>query len=168
MQVVLTDENEYTPSTAGVLTLVKGKKYIFSCWVKRVNEDFSDNLGNFYYFLVGTYARSIEKTPLVEGWQRLEFSFTAPEQGTTTNIGIQALPPQATYFDDIRIIPFNASMKSYVYNPINYRLVAELDDNNYATFYNYDEEGILVQVKKETERGIMTLKTTRQNMKGRN
>ena len=46
--------------------------------------------------------------------------------------------------------------------------MAELDENNYATFYNYDEEGILVQVKKETERGIMTIKTTRQNLKKNN
>ena len=68
------------------------------------------------------------------------------------------------YFDDIRITPFNSVFKSYVYDPGTYRLIADLDDNNFATFYNYDEEGILVQIKKETEKGIQTIKTTRQNL----
>ena len=54
-------------------------------------------------------------------------------------------------------------MKSYVYDPINMRLVAELDERNYATMYEYDEEGKLVRVKKETERGIMTIKENRNN-----
>jgi hypothetical protein len=52
-------------------------------------------------------------------------------------------------------------MKSYVYNPVNLRLMAEMDENNYATFYEYDDEGTLIRVKKETERGIMTIKETR-------
>ncbi len=38
-------------------------------------------------------------------------------------------------------------MKSYVYDPINLRLVAELDANNYATFYEYDAEGGLIRTK---------------------
>jgi hypothetical protein len=54
-------------------------------------------------------------------------------------------------------------MKSYVYDPKTLRLVAELDDENYATFYEYDEEGVLVRVKRETERGIMTLREARQS-----
>ncbi len=65
------------------------------------------------------------------------------------------------YFDDIRIQPFNANMKSYVYDPINLRLVAELDPNNYATFYEYDAEGTLIRTKAETQEGIKTVNETR-------
>jgi hypothetical protein len=65
------------------------------------------------------------------------------------------------YFDDIRIHPFNADMKTYVYDPQTLRLMAELDENNYATFYNYDEEGQLIRVKKETVQGVKTIKETR-------
>lgn len=54
-------------------------------------------------------------------------------------------------------------MKSYVYDPLTLRLTAELDEQNYATFYEYDEEGALIRVKKETERGIMTIKESRNN-----
>jgi hypothetical protein len=52
-------------------------------------------------------------------------------------------------------------MKSYVYNSIDLRYMAELDENNYATFYEYDEDGALIRVKKETERGIMTIQENR-------
>jgi hypothetical protein len=65
------------------------------------------------------------------------------------------------FFDDIRLHPFNANMKSFVYSPINLRLLAELDENNYATFYEYDDEGTLIRVKKETERGVKTIKESR-------
>jgi len=65
--------------------------------------------------------------------------------------------------DDIRVHPFNANMKSFVYDPVTLRLMAELDENNYATYYEYDDEGNLMRQKKETERGIMTIKETRQN-----
>jgi hypothetical protein len=41
--------------------------------------------------------------------------------------------------------------------------MAELDENNYSTFYEYDDEGNLMRLKKETERGIMTIKETRQH-----
>jgi hypothetical protein len=43
--------------------------------------------------------------------------------------------------------------------------MAELDDRNYATFYEYDEEGTLVRVKKETEKGIYTIKESRSGLK---
>jgi len=52
-------------------------------------------------------------------------------------------------------------MKSFVYNPVNLRLMAEQDENNYSTFYEYDDDGTLIRVKKETERGIQTIKETR-------
>lgn len=66
-----------------------------------------------------------------------------------------------SYFDDLRVHPYYSNMKSFVYDPVSLRLMAELDENNYATFYEYDDDGTLIRVKKETERGIMTIKETR-------
>ena len=68
---------------------------------------------------------------------------------------------QKVYFDDIRIHPFNGEMVSYVYDPVSLRLVAQLDQNNYASFYEYDEDGTLVRKKEETQRGIQTVQETR-------
>ncbi|MBI3883032.1 MAG: hypothetical protein HY305_02130 [Sphingobacteriales bacterium] len=42
--------------------------------------------------------------------------------------------------------------------------MAELDENNYASFYEYDDDGTLTRVKKETERGIKTITETRSAM----
>jgi hypothetical protein len=52
-------------------------------------------------------------------------------------------------------------MKSYVYDPISLRLVAELDANNYASFYEYDAEGTLVRTKAETKEGVKTINEMR-------
>ena len=71
------------------------------------------------------------------------------------------------YIDDIRIIPYNGQMNSYVYDNTTLRLMAQLDENNFATLYEYDEEGTPIRVKKETERGIMTLKENRQSYRNR-
>jgi hypothetical protein len=104
--------------------------------------------------------------PIVEGWQRIEGSFLVP--GGAKNIQVVLTNAYGSgggnvYFDDIRIHPINSNMKSFVYNPSTQKLVAELDENNFATMYEYDDEGILTRVKKETERGVMTIKETRTN-----
>jgi hypothetical protein len=52
-------------------------------------------------------------------------------------------------------------MKGFVYDPDDLKLMSELDENNYASFYEYDQEGGLVRVKKETEKGVFTIQETR-------
>jgi hypothetical protein len=98
---------------------------------------------------------------LVEGWQRYESVVDIPANATQMTLTLQASDSAATYFDDIRIHPYNAQMKSFVYSAVNLRLMAELDENNYATFYEYDDDGTLVRLKKETERGVQTIKESR-------
>jgi len=95
---------------------------------------------------------------IIEGWQRIAGTFTMPANTTSLKINmINENNSIEAYFDDIRIYPFNGTMKSYVYDPETLLLTAELDDNNYATFYEYDKEGQLIRRKKETERGVMTI-----------
>lgn len=144
------------------LNLQAGKKYLFSCWVRRIECPTSGNLGDDYLVSYGNMAPIFIKEPKVECWQRIEVEFTY--NGSNT-FELQPLSGREFYVDDIRITPADATCKTYVYSPQNYRLLAELDENHYATYYNYDEEGTLVQIKKETERGIMTVKTTRQHIK---
>ena len=72
---------------------------------------------------------------------------------------------EIAYFDDLRIVPNEGSMVSYVYDPANYRLLATLDDNNFATVYTYDEEGNLFLTKKETIKGFKTVQEARSSTK---
>jgi len=85
--------------------------------------------------------------------------------GTAFNLAIAPSPGYTIYIDDIRMHPFDAQMKSYAYDDATMRLMAELDENAFATFYEYDDEGLLIRVKKETEKGIMTLKESRSSYK---
>ncbi|WP_298545840.1 hypothetical protein [uncultured Aquimarina sp.] len=101
--------------------------------------------------------------PVIKGWQRVAAQFDIPEKATDMFVSLKNNNDNGiyAYFDDIRIYPFNGNMKSYVYDPVTQRLMAELDENNYATFYEYDKEGGLVRVKKETEEGVYTIQETR-------
>jgi hypothetical protein len=103
---------------------------------------------------------------IIDGWQKVEGEFTVPLP--TIFVG----PPQVElrfvnnaaqpmYVDDIRIHPYNANVKSYVYDPVNLRLVGELDENNYTKFYEYDAEGTLIRTKAETKEGIKMITETR-------
>lgn len=100
---------------------------------------------------------SLQKSKLAEGWQKYEYRFIIPASSSGTLSLVLDPGAEQTLFDDIRIHPFDANMKSYAYDRDNFRFRAELDENNFATFYEYDEEGKLVRVKKETERGVMTI-----------
>lgn len=166
---------------------IMGKRYFFSVWVKvdtpqegttpeavmasqPLNYENVSAKIQFYTSSNGTYLSSpIALTPkgdIIEGWQRISGDFKIPNP-TTVSIATMQITLENTnqsydaYFDDARMHPYNASMKSFVYDSENYRLLSELDENNYATFYEYDNEGGLVRVKKETERGIMTIQETR-------
>lgn len=150
-----------------------GKEYVISAWVNASKKTSDGNA----IIPVATYATDndgigirISGTKpdgtqfsefakpagtIIEGWQRIEFQFTyqdVEELNFTFQKGAQN-----TYFDDIRFFAANGNMQSYVYNPVNYRLEATLDNNNYATLYSYDEEGNLYLIRKETIEGVVTI-----------
>ncbi len=169
-----------------------GKKYIISGWIKgnvataADPEDVSkakiivEGLHNYFYTPnndeVKFTAIAVKAGPKVEGWTRVMTTFTFPspeplDEYHAHRIKIKLYPGQGdgvTYFDDIRIHPFDANMKSFAYDYKSSRLMAELDENNYASFYEYNDEGQLLRVKKETEKGIVTLKETRSRVRKNN
>ena len=102
--------------------------------------------------------------PVIDGWQRIEAYITVPVS-TNLTITLTNNSGDVAYFDDLRFHPAKSNMKSFVYDNFTMRLIAELDENNYAMFYEYDDEGRLIRVKKETEKGVMTVKEARTNLK---
>jgi len=143
------------------------QRYWVSAWVLEDHPNQVKTYSDSYVeieFLGGTSipVKLYPTGDIIEGWQRIVGDFIVPNGATdlklhlvNDNASIKA------YFDDVRVHPFNASMKSYVYDPETLWLTAELDDNNYATFYEYDKEGQLIRIKKETARGIMTIQESR-------
>lgn len=144
-----------------------GKKYILSGWmhVDGANNEISyEDYGSIKVQYEGSEQvdEGIPSGDIIDGWQRIYKEVLIPEKATKLNFELVSKKGNDCYFDDIRFHPVDASMVSYVYDPVTLRLVAELDNENYATFYEYDEEGAMIRVKKETERGIMTIKEARQ------
>ena len=147
-----------------VFSPVPGKRMLISAWVKEVGDTTlrSTYTKNKITVVFGSTALTFYPSgSIIEGWQRYEGVFTIPDTATLITIALQSIGSNAAYFDDLRIHPFNANMKSFAFHPVNLRLMAELDENNYATLYEYDDDGTLIRLKKETQRGVKTIKETR-------
>jgi Leucine-rich repeat (LRR) protein len=156
-----------------------GKTYVVNAWVK---EDSNTQVKTYtnpsirLSFLNGNQDEIVDETTsflpsgnIIDGWQRIWGKFTVPQNDAYPDQSavyadfelINGSASTAVYFDDVRIYPVKGSMKTFVYDPENFRLMSELDENNYATYYEYDIEGGLVRVKKETAQGVKTIQETR-------
>lgn len=141
-----------------------GKKMIVGAWMKVPatcdNSVVTAEGQLLVSFNTGTSV-TLQKTGLpVEGWQRYESEVVFPANATQVNFLLKA-GGSPLLVDDIRVHPYSSNLKSFVYDPVSLRLMSELDENNYASFYEYDDDGTLTRVKKETERGVQTIKETR-------
>ncbi|MEO5684264.1 MAG: hypothetical protein ABIQ88_16605 [Chitinophagaceae bacterium] len=143
-----------------------GRQYLLSAWIKDDGNNVQQGpaietaKAAVEVMAGGQVFNTVKAGPAVEGWRKVEVVFRVP--AATTEIKIRFRPgSRPAWFDDIRIHPFDAQLKTYAYDNRSMRLWAELDENNFATFYEYDDAGILIRIKKETERGIMTIKEIR-------
>ncbi|PXY42190.1 hypothetical protein DMB65_02850 [Flavobacterium cheongpyeongense] len=163
------DEGSFMPLTS----TTSATKYIVSGWVKETqtilpvtytNSSIAVSVNN------PTVIKTITCAPsgtIIDGWQRIIGILEIPpipildaNANIKIDLNCSGTSPNC-YFDDIRFYPYDGSLKSFVYDEDTQRLIAELDENNYATFYEYDLEGGLIRVKKETEKGIYTIQETR-------
>jgi hypothetical protein len=160
-------------SCIGSFSPTPNKKYVLSAWTQekvtgitrpltytkpKISVVFTNSAG-----ATSTAGPFLPKGQLIDEWQRIEEEFFIPQDAVNIQLKLESTSGDV-YFDDIRVFPFDGSMKSFVYDPVTLRFVAELDERNYATFYEYNEEGSLVRTKKETEKGIMTIQESRSNI----
>lgn len=151
-------------------------KYVVTGWVKEKHPSQVITYNSFIKLklenVVSATISTIDFYPtgsIIDGWQRIIGVFEIPDLEGSTNPILRIIlkcnnsSGGDCFFDDIRFYPFNGNMKSFVYDEDTMRLMAELDENNYATFYEYDFEGGLIRIKKETEKGIYTIQETRSN-----
>jgi Leucine-rich repeat (LRR) protein len=151
-----------------------GKEYVLTAWVKeesniqlktytspKINLIFYNDKKATPVFKISTISTE-PSGDIIDGWQRIIKKFIIPENTITIGVELknasQSIP---VYYDDIRIHPVDGSLKTFVYDSETFKLMSELDENNYATFYEYDNEGGLVRVKKETAKGVKTIQETR-------
>jgi hypothetical protein len=156
-------------------SLKNGKQYFLSFWLKTISSPSLGTVGSTPsggFTVKLKYGSTVVDIPIkvtanVEGWSQVQaqFFFDGTIDG---NIEFNINNGGSIFLDDLRITPFNSNMKSFVYDQQSLRLTAELDENNFATIYEYSIDGVLQRVKKETDRGIMTIQETKQNLKSRN
>ncbi|MES2629820.1 MAG: hypothetical protein V4616_12710 [Bacteroidota bacterium] len=118
---------------------------------------------NYQNQVVKTFTFTPDLSKGIDGWYPVTGTFNISERALALKVNMVNASNSPAYFDDVRIQPFNSSLKGYVFDNQTKRMTAELDENNYATFYEYDEEGNLIRIKKETERGVMTIQESNQN-----
>lgn len=183
------------PSTSDIsftktASLKAGKEYVFSCWLSYASHQTytSQSLDglesgslNFLGMKVELYnGLTLLSSTLVKAsgkvlesrkgfWRRIEGNITAPVAQPVTHIRF-VFPSDPTYnntfyFDDVRFFPEKGNMKSYVYDPDDFRLMSTMDENHIASFYYYDEEGNLYVTKVETEQGLKTIQESRKHLK---
>lgn len=149
---------------------LQGQKMVFSGWVKEGLTDchcgnYTGNKVEIFYNNTATVTTTLLPAgPVIEGWQRYEGVFTIPIDATNLELKMSSTGNKDVYWDDLRLHPFNSNMKSFVYDPVTLRLLAEQDENNYTSYYEYDDDGTVIRVKKETERGVKTITESRSSL----
>ncbi len=165
MQLFNQNQNIEIVNDETSLKLKLGSQYVISCWVSednwRIKQGFNSTQIDLYFNNELIPTSFIPSGKIIDGWQQITGQFSVPNNAIKFSLDLIANnTEEASYFDDIRILPLNGSMKSFVYDAESQRLMAELDENNYATFYEYDKEGGLIRIKKETEKGVYTIQET--------
>lgn len=175
-------QGDFIPQFYPSNTSSETQYYLISYWVNGNGEvKLKDQTG------ADLVSQQIGVSITVDGWTRIETKVTLPagkslhqiaffnyntsyvNNGSSGNPIIQNYHSTANvikpvYFDDLRILPFMANMKSFVYDRVNKRLMANLSENNFATFIEYDAEGNPIRTKVETEKGIITVQETRSSI----
>lgn len=158
----------------------RNQNYHFSCWVKSVIGNDNQSIQDSEYYKDLGIVVSIEfddsyqnippielqsKGLAIDGWRKVEGEVFLPAEIDYFDIVLSARDLSNSFegilYDDIRFHPVNANLKTFAYDDASMKLQAELDENNFATFYEYDKEGQLVRIKKETNKGIFTIQESR-------
>jgi hypothetical protein len=144
-------------------------KYVISAWVKSAisssNYQPDESIASIEVesfngsTQVGSTASFSPKGNMIDGWMKIEGEVNIPTSSSIDRVKIKVIGGEhGTYLDDLRIYPSVSAMKSFVYDKFNHRLMCVLDENNFGTFYHYDEDGALKKLEKETLNGKLTIK----------
>ncbi len=146
------------------------KKYVLSFWTKfsdRNNMPFNPPPTKVQVLSGNTVLKTFTVDPMasmIDGWYKVEGEFEMPTSASKFKLRLFTVEDDDVLLDDLRIQPFNSSMKTYVYDPKDYSLQAILNDHNYFVEFIYDSEGGLIQKNVETDRGKKTISINRSNI----
>jgi len=135
---------------------VANQKYTCELWVKKTN----GNTVSPSIIINGLSYGFTKVANAIDEWVLYRNNIPVSDSASFTLV-----LPTDQYYDDLRLFPSTANVKSFVYHPFKNYLMAVLDENNFATFYEYDSRNQLIRLKKETEKGIITVNENIKNLK---
>jgi hypothetical protein len=151
---------------------LKAGGYTLSVWVKELLTEGTVYAGLGDNLQVNVNSNIPAQSPIsvqpiistpIDGWRKFEFIFNIEETDQLEVVFMGGY--WGAFFDDFRILPIESNINTYVYDKVSGRLTAKLDENNLATFFEYNNQGIPSQVKRETDKGILTISETKQSIK---
>lgn len=121
------------------------KAYRVSVWTNQLG-------GQVYYWVNGVERAIIggNAQKNSNGWYLLDLTIPPIGAGNTLRVGCYNSGPANASFDDFRFQPIDAQCSAYVYDGATGKLTDLLDNNNLYTHYQYDAEGRLQKVFRET------------------
>lgn len=121
------------------------RKYSASIWIK----------GGTGILTLSSGSSSVTATAVSginnAGWQL--YTATITTNGGTSNAIQATVSGTGAYFDDFRIHPTDASVSSYVYDPLTAQVTYILGNDNLYSRFEYDNNGRIVATYKETPVG---------------
>ncbi len=163
---------------------LRDSTYFFSAWLASDSSGFGEcldslglifefgnwiNNGSTNEFVVSHSVDFNPNGPLIDQWKKIQGEIKIPNDYYLNQMRIRMKTKpgfEKIYLDDFRIYPHNSTfIAAYNYDPVSLNLITVLDENNFATYYEYAEDGSLIRIKRETEKGIMTLQEQSKNLK---
>lgn len=123
------------------------QKFTYEVWVKGGSSITAPSVT-----ISGNKKDLVAVSNTIDGWTQYRTRLDV-----TSNIQVTFEFPSGQHYDDIRVFPSEANVKTYAYHPFKGYLMAIMDEQNYATFYEYNNRNQLVRLKKETEKGVITI-----------
>lgn len=158
------------PNSAGPALDTKnfevGRTYVAKVWVHRLSPPTAalslqiNGTTTGAYTDTKTVMRNNPANVTVGDWVLMSVELEVPANfntGTTHNLLLSLSNNGSAgkaYFDDLAFHPKDAVMTGNVYNEKTGALVAQLDNDNFATFYTYDNAMRLTSASKEYSGGI--------------
>lgn len=130
-------------------TLIRNSDYRASVWVHKNSPGISYLKAN----VDGTLTSSQKLVGVYGDWKLYYLDFNVPANAQSFTVYVEASGNEV-YVDDFRVSPFEAVVNSYTYD--NAGLVtAIINNDNFATKYEYDPAGRLIATYRETPKGFV-------------
>ena len=156
-----------------------GRTYQASVWVHTsspancsINASLDGTINGSPNYIFVSKAKNDPSNITVGNWILMSVQITVPTayvaaNGTASQNDLRFFMMNtnsaSAYFDDLSVHPVDSPIKGYVYNPSTGWLLSVLDNDNFATSYDYDQAGRIINVYQETKNGVKKISSTSYN-----